>query len=118
MDVVSLGHADLIHGIAVHELGQIGVDLGKQRYADAEVAGPEQSLAAVLAEVLHLLAVVCHPSGTAAYYLDSVLKAFENVAIGLCGSGKLYCHISALELGAVKVLGVINIYLAYYVVTA
>ena len=102
---------------AVHDAGKIAVHGTEYGHAKTEIGTPEQSLALLRAHPLHLLAMVGNPSRTAAHHLHAVPEGLHVVVVGSMRCGKLYGHIGTLECIAIKILLVVNVDNAHYLVS-
>ena len=112
MDMVSLGHLHVVLWELVHDFGQILIDGREDRYANGEVAGPEECLLAVLAECLHIGFMVFHPAGGTAHHLDIVGKGAQVVAVSCRRVCELNGDVGRRKGGAVEVVLVADINLA------
>ena len=102
----------------IHNTCQITVYGTEDCYAKAEVGTPEQGLALLHAHLLDLLAMLGNPSSTATYHLHSMLEGLHVVVVGRVRCGKLNGNVGTLECLAIKILLVVYVYGAYYLMPA
>ena len=63
VDVVRFAYAYVIFGVAVHDFGQLPVDVKHDVYTNAEVGGYKQALLALQAVVYHIFQLVVPTGG-------------------------------------------------------
>lgn len=117
VDVMGLYQINIVLAETIHDLCQIGVDGSEDGNAHTEVAGPEQGLALLGTCLANLLTVILHPAGTAADYLYASLPGLLVVGKSRPGGGKLDGNIGSGKLGRLKVLLIVNIDDANYLMT-
>ena len=84
MDVVRLGHAYIIRGKIVHDLGQIFVQGKEDVHAHTEVGGVEEGLALLFTFGFHLIQTI-QPTGCSGY--DRYI-GFETLHVVVEGCGR------------------------------
>ena len=109
MNVVHLGHAYIVCGETVHDLGQIAVERKEDVHAHTEVGGVEEGLALLLTFRFYLVEMR-EPTGRTGNHRDVGFKATHVIAQRSGGSRKLDRHVGTAECLAIEISRVINVY--------
>ena len=95
-------------------MSQIPVYCTKDCNAKTEIATPEKGLTLFCTQTLHFLTMLRNPSCTATYNLYMVCKGLQVIIISYMGGRKLNGNIGTFKRGTVKVLPIVNVNDAHY----